>query len=290
MKNLKSIFAVSFLLVALLSGAFAQQQGAQTLSTTTLGAALTTTYGTSVNLASLTNVTASVNTQTLLWVDTEAMMVVTNTVPSSGTTVTVTRGAAGTKAETHASGRTVYVGRPNLFHGYDVAGSCTSGTGLATTLPWINLSNGKRFQCRTGGSWFFDGSGSSTSAAIETPNAWCTGTVGSAETEYLNGGACSGATTATFSYVVTTAGEVSNLRVRSSATETAAAGNVVTLYKNGVATTITCTIAQNASPAVCSDSAHSVAVVAGDYLQYQNVSATSGAAANVSATVGIYNQ
>lgn len=288
MKNLKSIFAAAFL-VALLSSAFAQQQGAQTLSTTTLSAAVSSTTQTNITLAALTNVTATVSTQTVLWVDTEAMTVVTNSVPSSGTTVLVIRGSNGTKAESHASGRTVYVGRPNLYHGYDVAGSCTSGTGLATTLPWINMSNGKRFQCRSGGSWFVDGSGSVTAAAIATPSAFCTGIVGSAETEYLNDAACSGATAATASYVVTAAGEVANLRVRSSATETAAAGDTVTLYKNGSATTLTCTIPQTTA-VVCSDSTHSVAVVAGDYLQFQNVSATSGASANVSATVGIYNQ
>ena len=286
---MKNIFRVSLLVALLAALSFGQQQGAQTLSTTTLGAAITTTNGTSVNLVSLTNVTATAAVQTLLYVDTEAMTVVTNSVPSSGTTVTVTRGAAGTKASFHASGRTVYVGRPNLFRNYDVSGSCVSGTGLSTTQPWINLSNGKLFQCLSGGEWINTGHGSVTGAAIETPASFCTGTVGSAETEYLNGAACSGATTATYSYVVTTAGEIANLRVRSSASETAAAGDKVTVYKNGSATTLLCTIPQTA-PLTCSDLTHSFAVAVGDYIQFQNVSATSGASANVSATVGLYNQ
>ena len=164
------------------------------------------------------------------------MDVVTNTVPATGTTVTVTRGTHGTKAETHASGRTVYVGRPNLFQGYDVAGSCTNGTGLASILPWINTTNGKRYNCYSGGEWFqdraglFGGGGHHYAKRLlyRASRLW-------RELEYLNDTACSSATTATASYVVTAAGEIANLRVRSSATETQAAGDTVTVYKNGSA-------------------------------------------------------
>lgn len=288
MKNTNRIFAAAFLVAFLACTAFAQQQGAQTLSTTTLGSAITTTYGTNVNLASLTNVVASVNTQTVLWVDTEAMAVVTGGVPSSGTTVTVTRGAYGTKATTHASGRTVYVGRPNLFHSYDVSGSCTAGSGLAAVLPWINLTSGRRYNCKSGGSWFVEGKGSATSESVTSISRFCTGTVGTGQTDFLNMAACSGATTATATYVVVTPGELANLRVFSSANETQAAGDVLTLNKNGSATALTCTILQNG--ATCSDTTHSVAVVAGDTITFSNVAPSSGAAANLSATVGLYGQ
>lgn len=286
MKNITKKL-VSFLVAFLAVASYAQQQGAQTLSTTTLGAAVTTTSTTNINLASLTNVTASASVQTVLWVDTEAMTVTTNSVPAAGTTVQVTRGSLGTKAQTHASGRTVYVSRPNLFQGYDVSGSCTAGIGLAAKLPWINTTSGYRFNCYSGGEWFQEGHGSATSSATAVASAFCTGTTGSAETEFLNGAACSGATTATFRYVVTSPGELANLRVFSSAVAVGGAGkDVLTVLKNAVATTITCTIA--AAGTTCSDSTHSAAVVAGDVLTFQFVTATSDTAANVSASVGIY--
>ena len=292
MKNsLKHLIVATFLVALLALASLAQQQGPQTATTTTLGSAVTTTYGTSINLASLTNVYATASVGTTLWVDTEAMDVVTNTVPTTGTVVQVTRGTHGTKAETHASGRTVYVRRPNMFQGYDVAGSCSSGTGLALTLPWINLSNGNRFECYSNGIWFRSGLGSVGSAAVTTITSYCSGTVGSNETEYLNGTGtnCSGATTLLYQQSVSTAGEMANLRVASSATETAAAGDVITVFKNGSATAITCTIPQTTTK-LCSDTTHSVSVAVGDVIGFRNVSATSGASANISATVGIYGQ
>lgn len=288
MKNFKQIFAASFLVALLSIGSYAQQQGAQTLSTTTLGAAVTSTSATAINLASLTNVTATASIQTVIWVDTEAMTVVTGGVPSTGNYVHVTRGTNGTKAETHASGRTVYVGRPNLYQGYDVAGTCTAGSGLAYVLPWINTSNGKRFQCLSGGEWILVGSGSTSSAAVTAVSRFCTGVPTSAQTEFLNDAACAGATTSTGGYIVTTAGEAANLRVNSTVAETAAAGDAVTLFKNGVATAVTCTIILTGT--TCSDITHSVAVANGDRLSYQIVAATSAAVSDVSATVGIYNQ
>jgi hypothetical protein len=291
------LFVAALLLLAV--GAvpvFAQQQGAQTLSTTTLSTAIPNVNGGSgitsyVTLASLTNVTATVSVQTTLWVDTEAMDVVTNSVPSTGTTVLVTRGTHGTKAEGHASGRTVYVGRPNLFQGYDVAGTCWSNAaGTATVpaiLPWINLTDGHRYDCRSDGNWFYAGLGSQSTAARSTVASFCSGTVGSAATEYLNYAACSGASTATYSFVVATDGELANLQVYSSAAVVGGTGkDVLTVYVNGSATAITCTIA--ASGTTCTDSTHGVHVAAGAYVQFQFVTATSDTAANISASLGLY--
>ena len=309
MKNFTSIFAVPVLVALLAVAGFAQSQGPQTLSTTTLSQAIPTAAAIGVQgggtapstsnicLASITNVYATVSVQTTLWVDTEAMDVVTNTLPPTGTCFVVTRGAHGTKAEGHQSGRTVYVGRPNLFQGYDVAGTCwASSTGLITSpaqlpgiLPWINLTDGHRYDCKADGNWFRSGLGSQGSAAVTAATGFCTGTVGSAETEYLNGAACSGATTATYSYTVATSGELANLRVTSSAAVVGGTNkDVLTVYKNGSATTITCTIA--ASGTTCSDSTNGVAVVPGDYIQFKFVTATSDTAANISVGLGLYGQ
>lgn len=287
MKNLKNLIAIASLVALLSVGVFAQQQGAQTLNTTTLAAAVTSASGTSIKLTSTSNVINTVSAQTTIWVDTEAMDIVTNAPVSNGY-VTVTRGSHGTKAELHASGRTVYVGRPNLFQGYDQAGACTVGSGYATKLPWINLTDGKRFNCYSGGEWFFEGVGSQGAAATAVATGFCTGTLGSAQTDFLNGAACSGATTALYRYTVTTPGEVANLRVFSSASESAAAGDALTVLKNGSSTALTCTILQNAT--TCSDLTHSFAVVAGDVLTFQVVAATSAAGANISASAGIYGQ
>lgn len=296
MKTLKSIVAVSVLVAFLAVASFAQQQGAQTLSTTTLSAAILPAVGSGVisqiTLASLTNVTATVSVGTTLWVDTEAMDVVTNSIPPSGTTILVARGAHGTKAQSHVSGRTVYVSRPSLFQGYPVAGTCwtsAAGTGLPTILPWIDLTSGFRYACRADGNWYKEGIGSQWSAAITASTGFCTGTVGSAQTEFLNGAACSGATTATYSYLVATPGELANLRVISSAVAVGGTNkDVLTVFKNGVATALTCTIA--AAGTTCSDTTNGVAVAAGDYIQFQFVTATSDTAANVSASVGLYGQ
>jgi hypothetical protein len=141
--------------------AAAQTQGSQTLTTTTLSSAVSTTYGNNITLASLTNVTASAAVQTELFVDGEAMMVVMNSVPSSGTTISVTRGVSGTRAATHASGATVYVGRPNLFvqlqPGKEPSGTCTTSSGFlgATVLPFINTVSGRRWNC-IGSQWMVD--------------------------------------------------------------------------------------------------------------------------------------
>lgn len=292
MKTLNRIFAVSFLAVFLAVACAAQQQGAQTLSTTTLSSALTNVGAgniSSITLASLTNVTATVSIGTRLWVDTEAMDVVTNSVPASGTTILVQRGASGTKAEGHLSGRTVYVSRPNLYQGYDQAGTCwtsASGSGLPVILPWINLTDGAVFDCKSDGNWFRAKTGSQWGAAITAATGFCTGTVTSAATIFLNGAACTG-TTATYQYIASTGGEVTALNVGSTAVVVGGSSlDVLTVFKNGVATALTCTIA--AAGKTCSDTTHGFIVAAGDVLTFQFVAATSDTAANVAATVGIY--
>jgi hypothetical protein len=128
---------------------------------------------------------------------------------------------------------------------------------------------------------------SASSSAAGSVRSFCTGTVGSAETEFLNGAACSGATTSTAKYLVAAAGTLSGLRIASSAAVTGGTGkDVATVLKNGSATTITCTIAGTGT--ACSDTTHSVAVAAGDLITFSFVTATSDTAANITAVVSIH--
>ncbi len=294
MKTLKWSLAASVLVVFLAVASPAQQQGAQTLSTTTLSAAIPPAVGSGITsqitLASLTNVTATVSVGTTLWIDTEAMDVVTNSVPASGTTILVQRGSHGTRAQSHASGRTVYVGRPNLFQGYPVAGTCWTDAAqsqLPPILPWIDLTGGSRYDCKSDGNWFKSGFGSTWSGGITAVTGFCTGVTVQNQAEFLNDAACSGATTATYAYTVATVGELANLKVTGD-TANAVNAQVIVVNKNGTATALTCTIAIGAK--TCTDTTHGVAVTVGDRIQFANTVGNTGAEAiyNISASLGLY--
>ena len=83
--------------------------------------------------------------------------------------------------------------------------------------------------------------------------------------------------------VVANTGTIYNLQVVSSANAVGGTRkSIVTIYKNGSATTLTCQIA-NATK-VCSDTTHGFSTVPGDYLYAQFVSATSETAANLAVT------
>jgi hypothetical protein len=134
MRNKLFLFASLLLLAA--SVGYSQA----TLSSTTLGAAVSDAKTQSIKVSSATSITAGT---TILFVDEEAMSV--NAI--SGTTATVTRGSNGTRASTHASGATVYHGQPNYFITKDKAegSSCASTSELV--LPVINITNGNRYNC-----------------------------------------------------------------------------------------------------------------------------------------------
>lgn len=134
MKNLFRGFLGMVLLLAMTSLASAQSA----LSSTTLGAAVSTPSGTTVKVASASGITAG---STLLYVDREAMFV--NSV--SGTTIGVQRGASGTRATIHASGATVYLGSPTQFTVYPRYGSCTRANEIV--LPIVNVMSGQIFDC-----------------------------------------------------------------------------------------------------------------------------------------------
>ena len=227
---------------------------------------------------------------TLLYVDFEAMDVV-GVLNATAGQVRVLRGAWGTKVTYHNSGALIYVGPPNYFGGAsyaadamtgDQSGACVASTLVA--LPYINVNDGRIYNCLSSGQWIQQGLGTMGSPPSQLQSDFCTGTVGSAQTEYLNDTACSGATTALAPTIQVSYGTLYGLQVASSANVTGGSNvDVLTVYKNGSATALTCTI--GAGVKTCKDLTHSVAVVPGDQITYQFVTATSDTAANVGASV-----
>jgi hypothetical protein len=293
--TMKTTIASLLMLAGLL--AVTPQATAQTAQcTTTLASAITSTSNTGVSLTSASCL-SSVGPQSLnqyLFVDNE-LLYVRQQATSPTTFISTTRGASGTHAALHASGATVYIGPGTAFSQSTTShsGGCVQANLLYAPLVVVSsiIADGGIFNCYGGSAtapaqWVKIGSGTNSPAG-QFVNRFCTGTVGSAETEYLNGAACSGATTATAQYVVPSAGTVATLSVYSTAVAVGGTNkDVLTVYKNGSSTTLTCTIA--ASAQVCTDSAHSFSVAAGDRLTFQFITATSDTAANVTATVGLY--
>lgn len=280
--------------------------GQTALSTTTLGAAVTTTNGipaTTITVAS-TSTMQNAGTQnqpnTVLYCDRELIYVTTVV---NATTLTVQRGkgvGAGGVVTDHNSGTLCYFANtanrnaaPMFFSSQqtnaEVVGRCLRSQQLA--LPRIYVFSGDVYDCKqtgaagTYGQWIKVGNGSSAGAGQQL-SFFCTGTVGSNENAYLNGAACSGATTSTYRYTVQSAGTLANLRVWGSAAVVAGGSDPVTVYVNGSATAVTCTIA--AAATTCSDTTHSVAVAAGDRISILFDSTASDSFANPSVTVGLY--
>lgn len=124
------------------------------LNRTTLSAAVVQpSQGAPANLVSLTSL-SNVAVNDMLWVDLELMQIVAP-LPTSGTTVQVRRGIAGTTPSAHANASTVTTGPGNRFHPQDPpSGTCSvSSPGGQQYSPWINTSNGNVWVCRTGGTW-----------------------------------------------------------------------------------------------------------------------------------------
>lgn len=278
---------------------FGRLHAQATLNSTTLNAALTgtdasATPGSAVDVISLTSCTNLVQNAvgqwtTGLYVDFEYMNVVRE-ITASPCVVQAQRGASGTGATKHNSGATVYLGAPWFFGGSAYAGASLAGDKVGAcistnemVLPVININDGKIFNCFSSGEWVQTGFGTMGTPPSQRVESSCSGTAGSAETEYLVGLACSASTTAV-SRVMVSPGTLYGLRVFSSANVTGGTGkDVLTVMKNGSATAITCTVAGSA--ATCSDLADSVAVAAGDVISFRWVTATSDTAANVTASV-----
>jgi len=273
------------ILVALLAFVPVQPAAAQTTTTaTTISAAMTRSQNT-VTLAAATGVSVqgANGPVTGIYINKEFMWITTLI---SGTTYNVARGKGGAQ-RAHASGAAVLIGPisngPFVMGTDTISGSCTRTAELY--LPQVYVSTGDVVDCKSG-EWITVQKGTMAPAGSRI-SQFCTGTVGSAETAFLVGAACSGATTSTARIVVSGPGTLANLRVTSSAVAVGGSGkDVLTVVKNGTDTTITCTIA--ASATTCSDLTHSAAVVAGDVITFKFVTATSDTAANVSASVGVY--
>lgn len=303
----KLIFA--FVLIAALSF------GQTALSSTTLGAAITTnnTGNQSITLSS-TSTMLGLNTQnspqTVLYVDKEFMWVVSVT---DSTHVIVARakgpGEAGRPTGhangaivlfanainngTGTTGTTYQVPAASAFKSEqrdgETYGSCTATNEMF--LPRVYLPSGDILDCKrtgaagTSGQWILVGSGTMGGAGRAISN-FCTGTVGSGETEYIVGAACSGATTETARILVTTAATLANFYVAGSANVVSMGSDAVTVRVNGADTAVTCTIAAGAK--TCNDTTHSVSVAVGDYVTFKLVTTASDTLANVGVSVGAY--
>jgi hypothetical protein len=117
---------------------------AQTATTeTTLSVAVNSSQQT-ISVASATGFTAG---STWAFIDRE--LVIVRAV--SGTTISVIRGANGTRATGHISGSRVYVGPVGAFLGYDPSGSCTAAS--ESYLPQISVTSGLQWTCNASGYW-----------------------------------------------------------------------------------------------------------------------------------------
>lgn len=265
---------------------------AQTAQTsTTLSAAITSTSATTISLTSVSGISCPVNQScSQIFVDRELMQVIS--VNTAANTVQVVRGAEGTRAFYHLAGSTVYYGPGNNFSANYEWGACSPTSELY--LPHIDYVTGDIFDCRVASGtptststaqWIRIQDGTMASAG-STIDRFCTGVPTSAATVYLNGAACT-TTTITTTYIVNNPGVLATLRVASSAAVTGGSSvDVATVYVNGSATGLTCTIA--AAGKTCSDVAHSIVVAPGAVVAIQFIAATSDTAANISATVGVY--
>jgi len=118
-----------------------------------------------------------------------------------------------------------------------------------------------------------------------TYNAVCSGTASAGATLFLfMGGASAIActdTTENLSMVMATAGTIRNLRVRAGTAGAGVGSGAMTLRKNGVDTTVTCTCNSGTN---CSDTTHSFTVVAGDLVTKKMVTIGGETLANVRAS------
>jgi hypothetical protein len=117
-----------------------------------------------------------------------------------------------------------------------------------------------------------------------TYNAVCSGTASATATLFLFMGGASAIpctdTTENLKLVVATAGTIRNLRVKAGTAGVGVGSGAMTIRKNGVDTTVTCTCNSGNN---CSDTTHSFTVVAGDQLSIKMVTIGGETLANVAA-------
>lgn len=108
----------------------------------------------------------------------------------------------------------------------------------------------------------------------------CTGTATAATTLSLSGGPCTN--TSGVMFPVSSAATMANLRCKSQSAGVNASSGAVTVRKNGVAQTTTCTIGAGTT---CSDLTHSFSVAAGDTVDLVFTTQTAETVANIGCTV-----
>lgn len=151
MTKLNALFTRVALIVGVLLLASMPAAAQVAINNTTLSAAVTAT-ATNITVASVTCTGCSINSNTVVYVDSEAMCVTGAYV--SGTTLPVTRGCLGTKAAAHQINNVatnalnvVFIGPANRFQAGDPPmGACGPRTSLAF-LPWISLQTGVVWTC-----------------------------------------------------------------------------------------------------------------------------------------------
>jgi hypothetical protein len=140
-KLLKAVISAVAILLSMIP-AFAQT-GQVTLTGTTLAAAATVNTNI-IRVASATGITTTAGTTaTGLYIDNEYLVVTA----VNGTTLTVSRGQAGTRANSHLSGAAVLAGPPRAFYNTDPSGSCTPANVAYT--PYVNIVTGNQWLCST---------------------------------------------------------------------------------------------------------------------------------------------
>lgn len=132
----------TFILALTLLAVSALPASAQTYLRSTTNSAAITATATQFSVASATGITVN---QTVLFIDTEAMLVT----GLSGTLVTVTRGYQGTLPVSHATSKTVVIVIPGAATSQEFNGSCTLGVGPAAIQPRINFVSGNVWMCRS---------------------------------------------------------------------------------------------------------------------------------------------
>lgn len=119
------------LMAALMVGAALPVSAQTSMTSTTLASSMTDTSGKLVSLTSASGFTAStVSAQTFILIDRELMFYQS----LNGTNATVIRGAAGTRAQAHFAGATVYFVPPSSVINFMPSGYC-----VRTNLPYVPM-------------------------------------------------------------------------------------------------------------------------------------------------------
>jgi hypothetical protein len=140
--------------ILVLLGMVAPAEAQTSLTKTTLSAVVSTLTDTTLQVTSATGFTAG----NVMYVEDpfggpgEAMSIQS----VSGTTITVRRGAMGTRGQLHTSGAAVYTGGGHGFYNYTPSGRCVATD--AEFVPHINVGTGEISQCY-GSQWAKNGFG-----------------------------------------------------------------------------------------------------------------------------------